>query len=66
MKSNKIPDDCMPACVSCAFFDISPKDDLGICRRYPPTLFQIEDEYDSCYPVTERSDWCGEFIRKVN
>lgn len=61
-----ITDDCMPACNSCAFFDIEPKDELGVCRRYPPTLFQIEDEYDSCYPVTERSDWCGEFVRKVN
>ncbi len=30
------------------------------------TIVGMEDEYDSCYPVTERTDWCGEFTRKVN
>ena len=56
----------MPACISCAFYSCEPKDDLGYCYRYPPTLVEIEGNYESCYPVTERTDWCGEFVRKVN
>jgi len=27
---------------------------------------EIEGNFESCFPVTERTDWCGEFIRKVN
>lgn len=64
--SVKIPKDCMPACVSCAFFSAEPKDDLGICRRYPPYIVEIEGDFESCYPVIDRIDWCGEFVRKVN
>lgn len=66
MPSKKIPDDCMPACISCAFFICEPKEDLGYCYRYPPKLIEIEGNFESCYPVTERKDWCGEFVRKVN
>ncbi len=63
----KIPDDCMPACVSCAFFHAEPKDELGFCRRYPPSLIALEDgDYDCMYPIVDRKEWCGEFIRKVN
>lgn len=56
----------MPACISCAFFICEPKEDLGYCYRYPPKLIEIEGNFESCYPVTERKDWCGEFVRKVN
>jgi hypothetical protein len=56
----------MPACVSCAFFMCELIEDVGFCHRYPPTIIEIEGDYDSCYPVTSRSDWCGEFIRRVN
>jgi hypothetical protein len=66
MSKKSIPDDCMPACVSCAFFMCELKEDLGFCHRYPPTIIEIEGDYDSCYPVTSRSDWCGEFVRRVN
>ena len=66
MPKIKIPDDCMPACISCAFYSCEPKDDLGYCYRYPPILVEIEGNFESCYPVTERTDWCGEFVRKVN
>lgn len=56
----------IPQCASCAFFSIEPKEDVGFCRRYPPSLISIEDSFDSCYPVTDPHDWCGEFARKVN
>jgi hypothetical protein len=56
----------IPTCASCAFFSIEPKDDLGFCRRYPPSLIQVDGDFDSCFPVSEPHDWCGEFTRKVN
>lgn len=64
--AKKLPDDCMPSCKTCSFFLIEPKDDLGFCRRYPPTLINIEDELDSVFPVVAESDWCGEFHRFSN
>jgi hypothetical protein len=60
-------EDWMPACQSCSFFEIEVKEDLGYCRRYPPTLIKTgEDDYDCTYPVTARDDWCGEFHRFSN
>jgi hypothetical protein len=60
-------EDWMPACQSCSFFEIEAKEDLGYCRRYPPTLLNTgEDSYDSTYPVVGRTDWCGEFHRFTN
>lgn len=66
MPVKKIPKDCMPACVSCAFFFAEPKDDLGFCRRYPPTIVSLDDGFDSIFPIVEKQDWCGDFVRKVN
>lgn len=60
-------EDWMPACQSCSFFEIEVKEELGYCRRYPPTLIKTgEDDYDCTYPVTARDDWCGEFHRFSN
>jgi hypothetical protein len=60
-------EDWMPARQSCSFFEIEVKEDLGYCRRYPPTLIKTgEDDYDCTYPVTARDDWCGEFHRFSN
>jgi hypothetical protein len=67
MAKKKLPDDCMPACVSCVFFYAEVKDELGFCRRFPPTVLVLGDgEYDCIYPIVEKHEWCGEFIRKVN
>jgi hypothetical protein len=60
-------EDWMPACQSCSFFDIEPKEDLGYCRRYPPTLIHLgDDNFDSTFPIVARDDWCGEFHRFTN
>jgi hypothetical protein len=60
-------EDWMPACQSCCFFDIEPKEDLGLCRRYPPKLINVgDDDYESTFPVSAREDWCGEFHRFTN
>jgi hypothetical protein len=34
MVTKKIPQDCMPMCQSCAFFDREKNDEVGLCRRY--------------------------------
>lgn len=60
-------EDWMPACQSCSFFEIELKEDLGYCRRYPPTLINTgDDNYESTFPVVGREDWCGEFHRFAN
>lgn len=61
-----MPADCMPKCASCAFFDIEPKDDVGICRRYPPKVVVVNDEIEMVVPATLPSDWCGEFSRRTS
>lgn len=62
----KIPDDCMPKCGSCAFFQADQGEPAGYCRRYPPKVVSSEDGEYSAFPVVEVADWCGEFLRKVN
>lgn len=65
--AKKLPADCMPACNSCSFFKADPKDDLGFCYRYPPTIVQLGDlDFDSIFPVVARDEWCGEFHRFSN
>jgi hypothetical protein len=60
-------EDWMPACKSCSFFDADPKEDIGYCRRYPPTLISVgDDDYDCVFVITSSDDWCGEFHRFSN
>jgi hypothetical protein len=67
MATKKIPADCMPMCQSCSFFEREKNEDVGICRRYPPSTFFLgDDEFDSLFPVTGPSEWCGEFKRQVS
>lgn len=65
-KKPKLPDDCMPKCGGCAFFQSEPGEDAGYCRRYPPQVVSSEDGEYSAFPVVEVPDFCGEFRRKVN
>lgn len=60
-------------CVDCRFFKFSDRwensigglDDIGKCRRYPPTELQ-GDGADHPYALTHSfvvgDDWCGEFV----
>jgi hypothetical protein len=43
----------------------------GICRRYPPRVFDgsgadtgygFESDAPGGWPVTDGTDWCGEFV----
>lgn len=65
--AKKIPDDCMPACQRCSFFELKPKETLGFCRRYPPITISVgDDNYDTILPIVAPDEWCGEFHRFVN
>ena len=55
------------SCAACANWNALEGDD-GECRvRAPQTIvFKIDDEtqFDTVFPVTSSSDWCGEFKKK--
>ncbi len=65
-KKTTIPEDCMPMCKSCAFWESDTEIDGGFCRRQPPAVFMVDDEPASTFPVTGERDWCGEFRRKTS
>lgn len=54
-------------CASCAFWKATDEEQ-GECRVRPPqaVVFRVDDEtmVETCFPVTEASDWCGEFRAK--
>lgn len=64
-KKKPIPEDCMPKCGTCTFFQGEPGDIAGYCRRYPPVVVPDDDGNASAYPVIEIADWCGEFKRRL-
>ena len=65
--ASKIPDDCMPACRTCAFFVPDKEGDLGECHRLPPTLLpEVDGGVSFSFALTASDEWCGEYIRRVN
>jgi hypothetical protein len=64
---SKIPDDCLPHCATCAFFESDKKTELGECHRYPPTLLPEEEgRLSFSFALTASDEWCGEFVRYVS
>jgi len=61
-----------PSCETCKFFEFNNPDDAdGMCRRYPPQIYLIEDDKDgrletgvhAAQPVVDKFfDWCGEYV----
>ena len=60
-------------CVDCRFFKFADRwensigglDDIGKCRRYPPTELQgdgAEHPYAVTHSFVVGDDWCGEFV----
>lgn len=33
----------------------------GHCRRFPPKITIIDSKINSCFPMTHKNGWCGEF-----
>jgi hypothetical protein len=50
------------ACATCAWWDANDAGDAGFCRRYAPrpTVGHL-GSIASDWPVTEDTDWCGEY-----
>ncbi|MEX1049695.1 MAG: hypothetical protein WED15_09210 [Akkermansiaceae bacterium] len=55
------------ACGNCAYWNQTDEegDPLGECRRHAPQTiaFEIDEEvkFESMFPVTADTDWCGDF-----
>jgi len=63
---SSIPDDCLPRCGTCAFFESDKKTEIGECHRYPPILLPDEQGVSFSFTLTAADDWCGEFVRFVS
>lgn len=55
------------ACAKCLFWKASAGE-TGECRRRAPQalVFKVDDatKFESHFPATQASDWCGEFAAK--
>lgn len=58
----KIPADCMPMCKTCTYAEL--EDGVGVCHRFPPIPI-LAEEPEFTFPGIVESDWCGEYIRKL-
>lgn len=61
------------ACVNCRYFimDPSSENSQGLCRLKPPIVFPIPGQLGGvnimgASPPVKTSDWCGEFVAKLN
>lgn len=54
-------------CTACAFWNETDSK-AGECRRHAPEtiVFEVDDEvrFESRFPATKATDWCGEFKAK--
>ena len=46
-------------CENCKYWvqDVSPFEERGWCKRYPPTVTSHQDSF----PVIIKTEWCGEW-----
>lgn len=65
-RKKAIPDDCMPKCQTCSFYQAENGEEHGACHRLPPVMVPEADYYDFAFPSVNLDDWCGEFKRKCN
>lgn len=65
-KKQALPDDCMPKCKTCKFWEFQKDLEAGLCHRLPPVVFMVEEDPATLFPVTDDKDWCGEFQRQTS
>lgn len=53
-------------CQSCRFFLIEKNEELGECRRNPPSMYSDDGEIGYAFPVVPLTEWCGEFQWKLD
>jgi hypothetical protein len=52
-------------CKHCRYWD-SRDGEVGECKRFPPKLVKIDEEWGGARPATEWKDSCGEFKMRVD
>ena len=71
-KKSKPTEDGRPHCETCCYWIRLPSDTHtdnqdGDCRRYPPQLLHDpEDGTYAVWPITETTDYCGEYRQRLN
>lgn len=53
------------SCATCRCFVAEPKEELGLCKRYPPVPIVVADEPVSTFPCVARDDVCGEYAVRL-
>lgn len=54
------------SCANCLYFKPLPSvgTHAGSCRAHPPQRLN-PDEFKSAYPPTNKDEWCGEWMMKL-
>ena len=52
-------------CGGCEYFTGEPRNQDGVCRRYPPVAINEDGTCYFTFPSVDVVDWCGEFRRRV-
>ena len=47
-------------CGICEYYTAEPRNDYGICRRFPPVVIVDEEGASFAQPAVFADDWCGE------
>lgn len=67
VEMNRVKERVRIMCYSCKFFDTPLSKETGVCKRFPPQVCVLNPSvprvgaYESEYPITKRTDWCGEW-----
>jgi hypothetical protein len=69
-KFDLAPEPIVPACERCRFWELrdgGPGDGYGFCRRQSPTVATVSKaaEYMARFPLTDSSEWCGEYRPRI-
>lgn len=53
-------------CRFCQFYQVTKipkayKNESGICRLNPPSVFDSEGIPTTCWPGVSKDDWCGKY-----
>lgn len=65
------PEPDTPTCDDCCFWEIRdgvPGDGYGFCRRHAPAAATVAKaaEYMARWPLTDSSEWCGEYRPRID
>lgn len=59
----EVPDG--PQCRTCMYWESDGNQDMGLCRRFPPSFIVEDGETSTSFAVSADNDWCGEYRRRL-